>query len=465
MTRRGAWLLLALPLAGCAYYNGMYNANRFAHRAQKAQAEGRTFEAQGYWAQAELRADTVIARHPESRYVDDAQLIRGEAMVVRGDCTGAIPALEVASLSRDSPKVAERANQLLGECRMAAGDLARADIAWVELLSSPDTALRAEAQLQHARVQRSLGDYAGALATLGSQSGAPADMERAAAYAGLGDVAHAQPLLDSALARQDPTAPWDSILAGLGRVDLAVASGYAGRVVRIPGLPPEARDQILLADGLRLLRVVPDSGLARLRQAADASPVTKAALQARLVLAEFTLSLADSLPDLEAAREALQSLGEVGGPSAMQALRYLQVLDRARGYRDSVPPGSPNGDLATFVVGEAVRDGLPTPRVARQLFAAVPAGWPASPYAPKALLALAAMEPDSAEALVQRIQAEYPESPYLLLAEGTVTPAVLALEDSLLLYAAGGARPAAPGRRAPAGNRPPAGQRTEDELK
>jgi len=458
-------LMLALPLAGCAYYNGMYNANRYAHRAQKAQAEGRTFEAQGYWAQAELRADTVIARHPESPYVDDAQLIRGEAMVTRGDCSGAIPALEVASLSRDSPKVADRANQLLGECRMALGEFVRADIAWVALLSSPDTALRAEARLQHARVQRSSGDYAGALATLAGLSGPPADAERAAAYAGLGDVAHALPLLDSALARADLAAPWDSILAGLGRADLLVASGYAGRVVRLPGLPAEARDQVLLADGLRLLRVEPDSGLARLHAAAAASPVTRPALRARLVLAEYTLALADSLPGLEVARDALQSLGEIGGASSVQALRYLQVLDRARGYRDSVTPGAPNGDLATFVMAEAVRDGLPSPRVARQLFATVPTGWPTSPYAPKALLALAAMEPDSAEALVQRIQSAYPDSPYLLLAEGTVTPAVLALEDSLLLYAAGGARPAAPGRRAPAGNRPPARQRTEDELK
>ena len=36
--------LLLLPLAGCVYYNGMYNANRFAERARKAEAQGRTFE-------------------------------------------------------------------------------------------------------------------------------------------------------------------------------------------------------------------------------------------------------------------------------------------------------------------------------------------------------------------------------------------------------------------------------------
>ena len=115
--------LAALLLTGCAYYNAMYNANRFAKRAVKAEAAGKTFEAQGFWAQAEVRADSVIVRHPDSKYVDDAQLIRGQAMVSRSDCAGAIPALEQASLSQDSPQVAQQALVLLGQCRMKAGDL------------------------------------------------------------------------------------------------------------------------------------------------------------------------------------------------------------------------------------------------------------------------------------------------------------------------------------------------------
>ena len=35
--RRGAWVLLLL-LTSCVYYNGMYNANRLANRARKAEA-------------------------------------------------------------------------------------------------------------------------------------------------------------------------------------------------------------------------------------------------------------------------------------------------------------------------------------------------------------------------------------------------------------------------------------------
>ena len=95
--------------------------------------------------------------------------------------------------------------------------------------------------------------------------------------------------------------------------------------------------------------------------------------------------------DLQRAREGLESLSEIGGISSIRALAYLRGLDRVKVYTDSVHPGAPQGDLATFVIAETVRDSLTAPRIAAELFAAVPAGWPTSPYAPKALLALAVL--------------------------------------------------------------------------
>ena len=459
---RRALPLLLLLAAGCVYYNGMYNANRFVKRARKAQAAGRTFEAQGYWAQAEVRADSVIARYPTSTWADDANLIRGEAMVNRKDCAGAIPALEAASLSRDSPKVAQQALLLLGSCYLAGGNLEGADRAFAELTDSPDSSVRHQARLEYAHIQRLQGEYQAALATLDGLEDPAATAERTADYAGLGDLAHAEPLIDQALARQDLSMPWDSILNGIGRVDPGLASRYTSAVVALPGLAPESRDQLLLADGVRLLPTDPGSGLARLQAAGSASPLTSAALAARLRVAEYMMGQADTLAQLELVRDPLTALSDVGGPSSFRAMAYLRILDRARGYADSITPGSDRGDLATFVLAEAVRDSLPAPRIAAELFAAIPAWWPASPYAPKALLALAALEPLQAESIFLRIEAEYPGSPYLLLVAGDVTPAVLALEDSLQAYAGGGRAPA--GRRAPVAA-PPPGQRPQDELR
>ena len=463
--KRGAWLLL-LGLTGCVYYNGMYNANRLVKRAKKAEAQGRTFEAQGFWAQAEVRADSVVARHPTSSWTDDAQLIRGQAMVARGDCAGALTALEAASFSRDSPEVAQQAQVLLGRCLLAEGDLAGADRAFVILMGSSDTAVSRLARLEHARVLRSQGAYPEALRTLAGLEGTTVDAERAADYAGLGDLAQASPLIDQAIARQDLSIPWDSTIAGIGRIDPGLASRYTSEVIAIPGLLPETRDELLVADGLRLLSTDPDSGLARLRVAGSAQPLTNASLLARLQVGAFLLGSADTLSQLELAREDLTELSQRGGSHAIQAVRWLRIMDRVQAYADSVFPGTSQGDLATFVLAESVRDSLPAPRIAAQLFAIVPAWWPTSPYAPKALLALAALEPARAELFFHTLECVYPESPYLRLVEGDVTPAVLVLEDSMLVYANGGAKPTDQRRGRPAGApKTPAGQRDQDDLR
>jgi tetratricopeptide (TPR) repeat protein len=432
--KRLVGLGVLLGLSGCAYYNGMYNANHLAKQAEKAQRAGRTFEAQTYWSQAEVRADSVIARHPTSKYVDDAQLIRGKSMISRGACAQAIPALEVASLSLDSPEVAQEATALLGRCRLETGDLAGADRAFVALLDSPDSIVRTEAVLQHGRALLASGEYQAALEAIAGLTGSSADAERAAAYAGLGQVAEAAPLIDAAISEQNITIGWDSVLAGIGRVDPAMASRMTSSVILIPRLPAEERDRLLTADGQRLLRIDPDSGLARLRAAAGAQPITDASLRARLILSEWQLGQAVALAELQQARQDLQALSEIGGASSIRALAYIRALDRVRLYSDSVPVGAPQGDLATFVIAETVRDSLPAPRIAVDLFLAIPAGWPSSPYAPKALLAVAAMEPEEADSLRGVLAVTYAGSPYLALIAGDVTPAALALEDSLQDY-------------------------------
>ncbi len=464
--KRGALLLLLLVLTGCVYYNGMYNANRLAKRAQKAQAKGRTFEAQSYWAQAEVRADTVIARHPESSWADDAQLIRGEAMVARQDCPTAVPALEAASFSRDSPKVAERALVLLSQCLVQAGDYVAADRAFVTLMASPDTAISRSAQLEHARVLRMLGEYQNALTTLEGMQGPAVDAERATDYANLGELAPAEPLIEQAIAQGDLSLPWVSMIAGVGRVDPGLASRLTSAVIAMTGFPNELRDSLLLADGMRLLPTDPDSGLARLREAGAASPITFASLTARLRIAEYVIGQADTLSQLERAREQLATLSEIGGRISMEALGYLRILDRARTYTDSITPSAKEGDLATFVLAESIRDSLPAPRIAEELFSTVPTWWPASPYAPKALLALAALEPARAEEFFHTLECVYPASPYLQLVSGVVTPEVLVLEDSMQTYANGGVRVPVQ-RRARPSNTPqtPAGQRQQDDLK
>ena len=63
-------------LSGCVYYNGMYRANRLANSARKAERDGRTFEANNLWGQVATKAESVMVRHPTSKYAEQAELLR-----------------------------------------------------------------------------------------------------------------------------------------------------------------------------------------------------------------------------------------------------------------------------------------------------------------------------------------------------------------------------------------------------
>src|SRR6476661_7630313 len=85
--------LAATLLGGCVYYNGMYNANRLANSARKAEREGRTFEANNLWGQVATKAESVMVRHPRSKYAEEATVLRGVALARLGQCDQALMAL------------------------------------------------------------------------------------------------------------------------------------------------------------------------------------------------------------------------------------------------------------------------------------------------------------------------------------------------------------------------------------
>lgn len=58
-------ILLTVLLGGCICYNGMYNANRLARSAKKAEREGGTFDATSLWGQMATKAESVIVRPTE----------------------------------------------------------------------------------------------------------------------------------------------------------------------------------------------------------------------------------------------------------------------------------------------------------------------------------------------------------------------------------------------------------------
>lgn len=433
--KRIAILGLLLLVGGCVYYNGMYNARRFAGRARNAEKEGRTFDAASLWGQAGVKAESVLAQHPNSKWADEARLIQGTALVKLRNCPlGVRPLEQVVATSRDQ-RLTEQAAILLGDCRTSMGDPAGAMAAYGLLTNSPDPGRRRLALFAHGRAQRINGNYEGALTELAGTDYPGAQGERAAALAGLGRLPEVMVLVDSLTATQDSTAPWDSLLAAVSRHDPEAGSRLTDRLIESEALPRVLRARLLTAEGERWREMDPARSEARLAAAEKLGAGTPAGDEARLRAAQLRAQTVDSLAQFKELIERFEALGEGAGSVAPRAAQLAGFAHQVAFTADSVTPGSPNGELRLFLAGEMARDSLSADRFAARQFRRIVAEWPASPFAPKALLALIVLRPDQADSLRTTLLATYPTSPYVAMIQGGDSPEYLVLEDSLRRFA------------------------------
>ena len=164
MSRRPRVAVIALLagtvlLGGCVYYNGMYNTNRLAKSARKAERDGRPSEATSLWGQVITRADSLVERHPRSKYADEAKMLRGLALARLRQCPEAVGPLGSLRFIDRNDDLAEEAALALGRCQLEMGDAALADLAFVRVSESTDSARRREARFQRARALRMSGRY------------------------------------------------------------------------------------------------------------------------------------------------------------------------------------------------------------------------------------------------------------------------------------------------------------------
>ena len=439
-------------LAGCVYYNGMYNANRLARSARKAEREGRTFDATNLWGQVATKAESVVVRHPDSKYAGEAAILRGVAQARMGQCDQALGSLSRFGTIPVSADLTEEALVATGRCQIVAGNVAAADVAFSQLLESKNPERRREAHLQHARLLRQSGRYQAALDALTGIRGPRADNERILSLAGTGQVPRALALVDSVIARGgDTTQHWDSVLVALGSQNPGAASSVVDRVNRLPRQTPAVRGRLLLEDGLRLTPVDSAGAARRFQEAMALGPDAPAAGQASLALVRLNVSRVAKPEDLDRTLEALKGVGARFPGVSTEAAQLAATTAEIHAAGDSVTFDTPQGDLRLFLAAELARDSLQAPRLAQVLWRRILDTWPLSPYAPKAILAVQQLDPtwsDSARALLEE---RYLDSPYLAMIRGEAAPEYRQLEDSLGSYAAVlAATRAAPVRRRPA---------------
>ena len=434
--RAGAALAAALLLGGCVYYNGMYNTKRLAGSARKAERDGRTFEASNLWGQVINRADSLVTRHPDSKYVDEALVLKGLALSRLKQCDIAVAPLGRVSLLPRDAEVMEEAWLALGRCHLELGNPALAESMFARVAESRDPVLSREARGLRGRALRLGGRPEEALAALEGVADPGARTERLLALAAAHRRKAALVLVDSLLAERDSTARWDTMAAAVGRADALTASGVVDRVIKRPGIIPQIRAMLLLDDGLRLAGVDSARSEARLRQAAAQKDAGDFASRARLALLRQQLSRSGSVTELRTVAAELDKRAAVRGAGA-EAAQLREQVGVVLAASDSVAAGGVHADLRLFLAAEAARDSLAAPRLAASLFRTMVETIPESPYAPKAILAGKALDPAWGESAVSLLEGRYALSPYVAYMRGEEPYGYQELEDSLQVFARG----------------------------
>ena len=146
MRRAASVTALALTLSGCAYYNAMWTAERFAKEARRLEARGQEPEARTQWARAAAKAESVLVHHPRSRWADDALVLRAEGLAHAGTCgEAAAPIAKALAAVSDAP-LRERAGLAAAQCALTNGKPVEAERALAEALASNEPRRRSRAE-------------------------------------------------------------------------------------------------------------------------------------------------------------------------------------------------------------------------------------------------------------------------------------------------------------------------------
>jgi hypothetical protein len=428
-------LLLAGAAVGCAYYNGMWNAERLAHEARRQEATGLEAEARLTWARAAVQAESVLVHHPHSRWADDALVLQAEGLARSGACAAAVNPLRRVLTTVSDDALRERASLAAADCLVRHDRAGDVDRLLAPVLESRDPGRRSSAAYLAGQAALARGNGIAA-ARLFAQSARPdAGPARLRALIQAGRWERAIALVDSVARRTGDESVWADVLEALERAaGPEPAADALDSLLRYGRLVPGAQARLLIADGdrLRAARLF-DRATARYTAAQALVPdsVEGGRARLRLVLTEAAeVADPDSLDSLATRLEILA--GALTGPAQMETRTWQQQINAIR--------RADSGEVTAFRAAELARDTLEAPGLAAQLFLRFASRYPSSLFAPKALIAAGQLHGIAADSVDRMLRARYAESPYTLAYQGAASPAFQAVEESLAI-AFGVARP------------------------
>jgi len=360
--RRVARLVAMLPLAGCAYFNGVYNAQRAERRADAMRRSGHTAAADSLYRLAARTADSVRVHHPTGRWAARAELIAGWSLAMSSDCDRAEPLLRsvlMRAAARDTGDA--RATLALGVCLIRAQRYAEGRALVGPLGTLPDRHIAADASLWAVVASTVLGEPDSVRAYMHGVSRSRVDWQLGRIYLDHGQWASAESLLQRRAARGDLHADVPESLRMLWQ------AGHVAAVERIVAAFDSAHTPAAPLAALHLL-----TGELALRSSDDsialahfmaAGRLTRDSIVARNARAEVTLlSLRDlaSLVDVRTAIE--QGADQMGGSALHEQLVHNLLLVELLHARDD------DAGAGLFLAAEVARDSLRAYALSRALF-------------------------------------------------------------------------------------------------
>ena len=422
-------LAVLILAAGCSWSNSLYHARRLSGSALKAEREDRSFDAGSLWGRAAVKADSAFARSPEGRSGAEALWLRGRAVARLGDCGGGMPLLERAQVSLpDAPWEADLILEL-ARCRLALEEPRLAIELLDPMLQHQSGRVRDAARELSGRAMLAMRDWDSALQLLEGDESREGVWLRAQALARMGLDAEAVALLEPRIELADTAALWQTMIRAFAETPESDPELLLGRLLAIPKVSDGLRSRWLMAAAEGRMVHDDSAGVAYLRTVLE-QPPSAVVNQARRLLAERTLAEAR---DVESLRAALQQLDLAMRDDPASAFMMNELLQGARSIDrelDSLIAGAPEGDLALLYQASVAEDRLKAPALASFILQRLERDWPDSPYLPKALLNRLRLDPDSAAVLRQRI-ASHPDSPYLAYLQGRTDPRFAELEYTL----------------------------------
>jgi len=425
LSRTAGVLTLVGSIAGCAYYNAMWSAERYAKDARRLEARGQVAEARSQWAAAATKAEAVMLRHPKSRWADDAMVLQVEGLARSGACQEAGDLITRARTTAKDATLRERAEIVGAECALEARRTPEADAALALPLGSKDAGRRSRAEYLAGEAAMQRIDYDAAILHFERSQEAAALAARARAELLADRPAEASAALDAL--RNSPRFETDraDLLAQLAAVGGPEAASTAlDRMLERTRIPGAERAKLLTADAdRRLARGDYDAAAARYRRAVTFAHALSPEAGTALVGEQLVrLALAKQRGDLKPISTELTRIlrTEPGGGSAK---RWVDVVNALLAI-----PETPGG---RFRVAEMARDSVNAPALAGQLFLDAAASDTASLFAPKALLAALTLVPERHDSIAHVLDVRYAASPYTRAFHGEASVAYAAAEDSL----------------------------------